>query len=184
MRRIIKEKKYEALGFVEALIAIMVVGISSVVLMQIAVNTMHNTIQNETIDKMTQYAVEGAEMAQEIARKESGSGEDVFPNPVLSSCYYFDNESSEVAFRKSSEDVFRSFSLDQRSEFKNVAVIMEEGEDGYEETDFFRVVCVEPMDSGSSFVVAKIVVGQRISDGTITKGNQVKDYTYLTVVKL
>ena len=75
------KNKYEALGFVEALVAIMVVGISSVVLMQIAVNTMQNTIQNEIIDNMTQYAVEGAELAQDIANRESTTGDNIFPDP-------------------------------------------------------------------------------------------------------
>jgi len=62
-------KKYKALGFVESMIAIMVLGMSSVVLMQIAVNVMQDILQNEAIDKLTQHAIEGAEIIQDIANR-------------------------------------------------------------------------------------------------------------------
>ena len=45
MKNIKKSEKYEALGFVEALISIMVVGASAIVLMQIAATTMQKMIQ-------------------------------------------------------------------------------------------------------------------------------------------
>ncbi|NTV79311.1 MAG: hypothetical protein HGA25_09330, partial [Clostridiales bacterium] len=79
--KITLDSKYEGMGFVEALIAIMVVGASSVVLMQIATRTLQDIIQNETIDTMTQYAVEGSTMVQNVAMQEKLTGEDVFPNP-------------------------------------------------------------------------------------------------------
>jgi hypothetical protein len=170
--------KYEALGFVEALVAIMVVGISSVVLMQIAVNTMQNTIQNEIIDNMTQYAVEGAEIAQEIANREATSGEDVFPDKVdWGRCFVLKNEEGVYGFLK--ETNFESYSEEERNEYKNVAII--DGED-----TLFRVICLESSSSSedATFAIAKVIVGQTASKGDITKGNFVKDYSYLTVIKL
>ena len=90
--------KYEALGFVEALIAIMVVGASSVVLMQIAVNTMQGVIQNEKIDTMTQHALEGSEIVKEIARQEQLTGEDLFPD--IPGCYVPLTESGTYTFKQ------------------------------------------------------------------------------------
>lgn len=181
------KQKYEALGFVEALMAIMVVGISSVVLMQIAVNTIQNTIQNETIDIMTQYAVEGAEMAQDIANKEA-IDEDDFPDS--DGCYipervYREEEVSEeraiigATFRREEGGAFISYTDEnQRDLYKEGAKITEEDE-------FFRIICLEFSElPEKSFVVGKVIVGQTNSEGNITKGNLVKDYEYLTVIKL
>ena len=44
--------------------------------------------------------------------------------------------------------------------------------------------CVEWFDKDPKYVTAKIIIGQRNSDGTVTKGNQVKDYTYYSVIRL
>jgi len=174
------KNKYEALGFVEALIAIMVVGISSIVLMEIAVNTMQNTIQNEIIDTMTQYAVEGAEIAQQIADRDK---EDESPTyfPTLSdwgSCFRFVNESGVYSFYKDTENLFVKYDENtDRDIYKNEAVIEEDGE-------LFRVICLESSSPNPSFVIGRVVVGQNMSDGSITKGAFVKDYSYLTVIKL
>lgn len=177
-----KKKVYEALGFVEALIAIMVVGISSMILMQIAVNTMHSTIQNEIIDIMTQYAVEGGELAQDIANREIMSGEDYFPEIIvgdLTKCFAFDkDDDGTIIFAKESQGVYRTYDLGERNTYKDEAILDEEDE-------FFRIACFDGRKSTeTAFVVGKIVVGQRKSDGQITKGNSVKDYTYLSIVKL
>lgn len=172
------KKHYEALGFVEALIAIMVVGISSVVLMQIAVNTMQNTIQNETIDKMTQYAVEGAELAQEIADREISTGDDLFPDEGLwDSCFSFDQEGEEINFAEESEGNFVVYEELNRDGYKDDAVLSDEDE-------FFRIVCLDSGTVDPTFVVGRVIVGQRISDGEISVGTDVKDYTYMTVIKL
>jgi hypothetical protein len=174
------KNKYEALGFVEALIAIMVVGISSIVLMEIAVNTMQNTIQNEVIDTMTQYAVEGAEIAQQIADRDKASDSSTyFPSSVdWGSCFRFVNESGVYSFYKDTENLFVKYEENtDRDIYKNEAVIEEDG-------DLFRIVCLEPSSGTPSFVIGSVIVGQNISDGSITKGAFVKDYSYLTVIKL
>ena len=51
MRNITK-KTYKALGFVEALIAIVIAGVTSVILMRMAASSLKDAIQNERIDKM------------------------------------------------------------------------------------------------------------------------------------
>jgi len=169
-----KHLKYEALGFVEALIAIMVVGASSVILMQIAVNTMQGVIQNEKIDTMTQYALEGSEIVKEIARQEQLTGENLFPD--IPGCYVPLTESGTYTFKQGLDGNILYFEADtQRSEYISNAIIND---------DFFRIFCFESYSVGDRYVSGNIVVGELNSDGTITKGNNVKDYSYFTVVTL
>ncbi len=186
--------KYEAFGFVESMIAIMIVGISSVVLMQIAVNTMQGIMQNEAIDDMTQYAVEGAEIVQDLAFQNRESEEPVFPASYVlyeGYCFSLTLEDQQVVFKKTDEREFDKFRIEEtyqgqedykdRNDYRNEAILSEE--------DYlFRIVCLDSYTGGyggaSDFVVAQIVVGQRYSDGTISRGNLVKDYTYTTVIKL
>lgn len=168
------QKKYEALGFVEALIAIMVVGASSVVLMQIAVNTMQGVIQNEKIDTMTQIAVEGSEIVKEIARQEKVSGDDLFPD--IPGCYVPLSESGTFTFKDGLDGNVLYLEADaQREEYVANAAINEE---------FFRIYCFESYTVGDRYVSGDIVVGELNSDGTVSKSNNVKDYSYFTVVNL
>lgn len=166
--------KYDAVGFVESLIAIMVVGVASVVLMQIAVRATQNMIQNEVIDIMTQDAVEGATMIQSIA---TGSGTDSFPSQ--NSCYIINTDANnQYSFAKDQNNLFVQYALDtDRTTYKQTAVMSQDSR-------FFRIFCIQGYTVGDRFVIVRIVVGQTNSDGSITKGNNVKDYSYYTVVKL
>ncbi len=175
--------QYEGMGFVEALIAIMVVGVSSVVLMQIATNTLKDMIQNETIDTMTQYAVEGATMAQNIAMQEKTTGIDVFPPYFAGYCHVIDkDEDGMYYFRKNGSDyvMYNFEDSDERDQYREEALVQED-EDGL----FFRIFCIDEYNAGDAYAIVKIIVGQsKTGDGSITKGSNVKDYTYLTVVTL
>lgn len=183
-------KIYEALGFVESMLAIMIVGISSVVLMQIAVDTMQGIIQNETIDEMTQYAIEGAEIVQDIANRNNEVGEDddeIFPaidDGQIENCFILVVEGGEFQF-KEDDNGFLRFENDagrvNREEYKDIAILDEQDH-------LFRWVCLDSPRGGvagdSDFIMANVIVGQRASDGTITRGNLVKDYSYRTIIKL
>ncbi len=185
MNRRLNKKTYEALGFVEAVLAIMIVGISSVVLMQIAVDTIQDVIQNEVIDEMTQYAVEGAEMVQDIANRNKVEDETIFPLEIeylaYDNCFIFNEADEKTYFKKNQEGDFIKFEKDQRELYKDVAILDEEDY-------FFRIACLDTPGGGyggqSAFVMSEIIVGQRNSDGTITKGNLAKDYIYRTVIRL
>ncbi|MGI5897940.1 MAG: hypothetical protein ACOX6Q_02160 [Candidatus Dojkabacteria bacterium] len=185
MEKNVKTNKYEAMGFVEALIAIMVVGISAVVLMQIAANTMQSMIQNERVDQVTQYAVEGAVMAQAIASKNREIGGGLFPMLTgVERCFAMERVSEgEYAFVKEGEDTFKSYLLDSdRNVYKDGAAIYDEEGN---KTEFFRILCIDyPPEEGYSFLIGRVVVGQSSSTGTVSKGNQVKDYSYYTSIKL
>lgn len=181
-------KTYEALGFVEAMMAIMVIGISSVVLMQIAVNTMQNILQNEAIDDLTQYAIEGSEMIQEVANRDKVEEERLFPIDTeyegqILNCFVLgiDSEEGKIILRKDEEEKFIKFNSDDRNSYKDFAILNNDDE-------YFRLACLDNPMGGTfgepAFVHALIIVGQRRSDGTITKGNVTKDYIYRTIVKL
>ena len=83
-----RKTTYEAIGFVEALIAILLVGMSSLVLLQIAINTLNTAIQNEVIDHMTQYAMEGGEMVQDIYNKQKMKGYPEEEDPEESELFF------------------------------------------------------------------------------------------------
>jgi len=179
------KSQYEGMGFVEALIAIMVVGASSVVLMQIAARTLQDMIQNETIDTMTQYAVEGATMVQNVAMQEKFTGEDVFPNPDnnIDNCYVIDKDSENNYFFRLGEPRFKTYRLEARDTYKEEALVA-----GDADELFFRIYCIENYISTDRYIIVKVVVGQSNSGatnaGSITRGENVKDYTYFTVVNL
>lgn len=178
------EIKYEALGFVEAMMAIMIVGIASVVLMQIAANTLQNVMQNEAMDNATQYAVEGAEIVQEIAKRDVLTDDVVFPR--VTDCFAFDITEVEegsmgVYTFMTNEDTgeFVTFEKENRDSYKDTAVL------DAQEDEFFRLICLEysSQQTEGLFVMAEIVVGQRRSSGEISRGNLIKDYEYRSVIK-
>lgn len=177
------KKQYDGMGFVEALIAIMVVGASSVVLMQIATNTLKEMMQNEVIDTMTQYAVEGATMAQNIAMQEKTTGVDVFPPYSAGYCHVIDKDNDGLYhFRKNGADyvMYNLADSSERDRYRAEALVQEDDDE-----EFFRIFCIEEYNTGDAYAIVKVIVGQSKSgDGTITSGNKVKDYTYLTVVTL
>ena len=182
LKRILK-LKYEAMGFVEALIAIMVVGAASVVLMDIAVRTMQDVIQNETIDTMTQLAVEGSEMAQEIAKRDSAGDGTLFPKTA--GCYSIvrTGEADDESFAFVGGGTFLVYEYDydlttRRTLAESFRVSSDEDSPYY---DYFRTICFQDSPE-RGYLVAKVVVGLVAGDGRITKGNLVSDYEYLTVV--
>ena len=181
MININNKTEYEALGFVEALIAIMVVGISSVVLMDIASRTMQEVIQNETIDTMTQLAVEGAEMAQEIAKREFSTGENLFQD-IPGVCYVISsNGGTDYYFEDGGDDIFDTYTYNQedRNLFIEDAMVPDN-------EDYFRLICLDNTydPEEDDYVITTVVVGLTVGDGTITRGNLVSDYEYFTVINL
>jgi hypothetical protein len=181
-------KKYKALGFVESMIAIMVLGMSSVVLMQIAVNVMQDILQNEAIDDLTQYAIEGAEIIQDIANRNNEVGGGLFPlvaeyesDPLGKNCFRFELEGEDLVLAKNDDDNWIKYTSDQRDIYKDEAILNEEDE-------LFRLICFKTAMGGvagePAYVTTEVIVGQRHANGEITKGNLAKDYVYRTIVKL
>ena len=164
---------YEAVGFIEALIAILLVGVSSLVLLQIAINTLNNAIQNEAIDHMTQYAVEGSEMVQDLYNKykmdlihnpdleDEEEIERDFPkiDPEGRNCFVINKREEEGQFevffsRDPQTNEFIRFRRDERESYRQEALIdLQRFPTQLSEFDrislvnisdqFFRIVCLE-----------------------------------------
>jgi len=187
--KLTKNKKYEALGFVESMIAIMVLGMSSIVLMQIAVNVMQDILQNEAIDELTQYAIEGAEIIQDIANRNNAVGGGLFPlsaeyiaDPQGKNCFIFELEGGELVLAKNDDGDWIKYTSEERDVYKDTAILDDDDE-------LFRIICFDKSMGGvaagePAFVSTAIIVGQRVADGEITKGNLAKDYIYRTIVRL
>jgi len=212
-----RKTTYEAIGFVEALIAILLVGMSSLVLLQIAINTLNTAIQNEVIDHMTQYAMEGGEMVQDIYNKQKMKGypEEEDPEeselffPLLEdgedeegNCFVINKARGEVFFKKDEAGSFVRYKKENRGSYRHEALIDLE-DFAFEYTglgnstnyvninnQFFRVICLEGSIEGEKpFIIARVIVGQRYFDEELFEdeklySNFVRDYEYLTVVKL
>lgn len=162
------KKKYKAMGFVEALIAIMVTGIASVVLMDIAARTMKAAIQNEAIDQMTQYAVETSERVKEIFKED--------PSIVISNdeCRTVREDSDDEDNDGNTNDWILNSVENDRDIYKETGAISDTG--------YFRVVCADSIASGG-YQVLNIIVGKTNTAGLATSGNDIKDYNYITIVK-
>ena len=83
------DKKYKGLGFAEALIAMMIVGIVGIVLMQIASNTLRELAQLDIEDALAKHAVSTAVDLQRIAIEDMTKVEDEkeFYDILQNNCY-------------------------------------------------------------------------------------------------
>lgn len=159
--------RYEALGFVEALIGIMVTGIAATVLMSISASAMRNMMRSETIDEISQIARSGAIQAQKIADDEG------------------DIPSQDKSIAKLSEDenICYPFTLSgiqgdnmllSRASWKNYPI--------ENDSDFFRVICLKGVNGNKA--VVEIVSGVINMRGLETTSSDIKDYKYIAVIDL
>jgi len=200
MKNKIKYNSYEGMGFIESLIAIMVVGVASVVLMRIAASTMSDAVENERIDKMTQYAVEGANMAENIVQEfyEYPTSSDaisffdkIAPSfPTNIKCFIPDITNSGVfEFKKDLDDDFKILTISSlaiesinihKGDFGNAEIMTNNVGSG-----FFRYACFYPYNALTDKQInVGIVVGHLASEGTYTARRNVKHYIYSTVIPL
>lgn len=200
MKNKIKYNSYEGMGFIESLIAIMVVGVASVVLMRIAASTMSDAVENERIDKMTQYAVEGANMAENIVQEfyEYPTSPDaisffskIAPSfPTYIKCFIPDITNSGVfEFKKDLDDDFKILTISSLA-IESINIHKEDFGDAEIMTNnvgsgFFRYACFYPYTASTDKQInVGIVVGHLASEGTYTARRNVKHYIYSTVIPL
>lgn len=173
--------KYKAIGFVEALIAIAVAGVSSIVLMGLAVDTISQVLRNETSDKMTELSIEGASMAKKIADNQEDSETALFPTILgnIGKCYAFGGDVEDPAFLKNGGLFVNACNYDaaDRESCKEYTT---------DEEDIFRVFCFLPESvEGEGLVVGKVVSGL-IDCDTQRAGSKcsIPDYEYFVAVKV
>ena len=175
-----KQKTYKSLGFVEALIAIMVVGVASVVLLGIAVNTVQQVLQNEMSDKLTETAVEGGVMIKKIAEDNNGSTDTLFP-PITGNtgkCFALNTDINNPSFVKNGDVFVNACNYDSQGKDGCVSTLSED-------TSVFRVYCMtSDSDVTTGTVVGKVITGLAACKTADTKGNcGIADYPYYIVVK-
>lgn len=185
-----RKNKYNALGFVEALISIIIVGVSSVVLMRIAASALIDAVQNDKIDKATQYAVEGGNIVKELYEKKDAIGWDdafsIFPPREaltdISLCYIIDYSpyTKEFFFHKTlfSWEICKDPTTHSSQENRNSCKKQIKENKQY---PFFRVAC---MKKEKDYIRVKIVVGERDYDGKVTRSTNIKDYVYETTIPI
>lgn len=177
-----KNKKYKGVGFVEALIAIAVAGIASIVLMSIAINTTNQVLRNDIESDLTEQAIEASAMVKKIANSHNAAiDEDLFP-PITGnegSCFAIDGTTNDPSFPKSagSFDVACRYDSGDRESCQLAAS---------EDPEIFRVFCILP-DSviSSGLVVGKVVTGLTdCAEGDEGGKCDVNDYEYYLGVKV
>lgn len=182
-----RKKTYEAMGFVEALIAIMIAGMASVVLMGIAADTLKEAVQNERIDKMTEYAVEGGNMAKSaVANTEnlpfSPTVENCYipvPDPGGSGSYTF--YTTSIGYWSQPARNLIIYNVIQRNLIPaNAPRVLED--DG-EESQFIRIACIR-QNPGKQYLIVRIGVAHLLSKGRVTNDTDIKDYFYTTTINL
>ena len=178
------KKMYNSLGFVEALVAIIVSGIASTVLMSIAASTMSNLLKTETMDSMSRHAQSGAIILQQIANLQKNNPENIVGKPLkemTTACYYLDcNEDGQCQV---DEDELVSVDAERTLITDRAKILGSE--------DYFRYFCVESKgeeiigeESNVKSLVIKFIVGDVRSKGEITSDSDNKDIEYFSIIRL
>jgi hypothetical protein len=170
--------RYKALGFVEALLAIIVAGIASILLLGVAIDTIKQLAKNDQSDEMTQLAIEGGEMVRNIADKNNTSVVTLFP-PISGNqngCFELNADKTNPSFvSDGSGNLIQKCNYDSGGR-DSCRASSELG------VQYFRVFCItNQSDSASGLVVGKMVVGKAKCDDQ--KTCDVVDYIYYVLTK-
>lgn len=177
---------YEGMGFVEVLIAIMVTGVASVVLMSISANSIRSMLTTETIDAMTQYARNGSVIAQQIADVDPEVFTDDSTHMREGHCYPFEYDGGTDTYSIDTS-IDTHWVYGDREDYKDGVLVDPANEDAQDL--YFRVICLDeviefPATSVTQRAVVKIVVGGLVYEGEITNDRDIKDYEYISVIDL
>lgn len=186
MREYIK-KKYKGMGFAEALIALMIVGIVGIVLMQIASSTLRELVLLDTEDALARYAISTSVDLQKIAIEDMGiEEEDKKFNRLgedTTHCFGINPEGSDFitpVFDCPSKE--NNNGEDFRDDYSRI--YEDKNGDGSfdedEKTQYFRIINVK--DITDKRAVIEIITGVYNMKGLNTTNKDVKDYRYLVVI--
>ncbi len=179
----ILEKKFKALGFVEVLIAIVVVSIVSAVFFSIATDAMKDLIQTERMETMARLAKNGANIVQEVANQEKAdqfSQEEYFPK-AKGQCY--------LPVEDQDGDPVYSFAKEEGSGFifcpdGDRSCVIDKVLNEYVLFDnYFLLMCIVDIEE-DSWAYVKFWVGDIKLEGVRTTDSDVKDFTYYAIIKI
>ncbi|MDD3474954.1 MAG: hypothetical protein PHP08_03610, partial [Candidatus Dojkabacteria bacterium] len=192
------KKKIKALGFVEILIAIVVVGVISTVFLSITTNAMKDLLQTERTEYMARMAKDGMNIAQEIANQDKADifiedADRAFPMeegycyiPIRidsgdSVTYEFVKEDNGESF-ENVQDPEADISLDFATIRSELLAKFETGGTTFEDEyfwddNYFMVMCIESIDTTSTrWANVRFWVGDRHVAGEITNDSDIKDF--------
>ena len=174
-----KIKNIKALGFVEVLIAIAIVGIVSAVFLTIAGQAMKNLVRTERIESMSRIATDGANIAQEVANQDK-SGLVLYADsfPKIEGCYIpFRSVNQGVASYYFEKDGESYRTLGSRESY------VSEASDLYE--DYFLVMCIDSINQDdTNWANVSFIVGDVNVAGLATTDSDIADFTYYAVIDL
>ncbi len=197
---------YFAQGFVEALIAILITGIASVLFMTIAARTIADVVHNEKVDMLTQEAVKGSIIATNIIEEWNFGNRTLTSNSnfltvdngfgeSIGNCYGLDGDVNDpmvsnlpvCQFFGSSEIGINPSLCASDVNWEEVSI---DAEDGIE--DMFRIICVDTNSNETNMVLAlRVYTGFRSCNRVNSIVREVSDvdiscdlYEYITVLKL
>jgi hypothetical protein len=180
MKRIRGKNKYKAVGFVEALIAIMVSGIAATVLLSIASFSLRELIRMDMEDALAQHARSGAMILQNIANKEAlNDDSELFESLNLDSCYVLVMESDASSY---TIDLENPYNIADREDYSVNANIPVDDDFPGDVEEYFRIMCVEDIEGRR--LLAKFVVGVKKMAGQISNVTDIRDYVYFAVINL
>jgi hypothetical protein len=199
-------KNIKALGFVEVIIAIVVVGVASAVFLTMSGRAMRELVQNERIESMRRVAKNGVEIAVEAANLQKGAkvDESYFPMdstdegrcfiPVkggsgaeVSYGFLMDGSDEFLSMSDAIPDDTRVWALEGgRAKYESLYLAdSPEEEDEYLPTDYFLLMCIDSFDpTGEQWADVYFWVGDIHVDGKITSDSDLKDFKYNAIIDL
>ena len=178
----LNKSKYNGLGFVEALIAIMVSGVVATVLINISASSMRDLVRQDVEDAQANYARSYAVILQNIANEDKvETEEDEFDlaNVTDGLCYRLVDVNAD-----DTEKYILELEASNRDDYKTTAVLpMLDGTE--DEGDFFGLVCIEAIqDDTSPKLLVEVTIGFNKTKGDFTTASDIKDYKYLAIINL
>jgi type II secretory pathway pseudopilin PulG len=198
MKKSIIKNKIKGLGFIEVLIAIVVVGIVSSVFLTIAGHAMKSLVQTERIEYMARIARDARNIAQEVANQERVdilTNDGLFPNQV-NECYFpqkdGDGDETVYKFAKNESDEFLSEPTSTSREAlitfiknNNLEWYIAELEDEVSwKQDYFVIMCIQSIDETSRWAHVEFRVGDVNLKGEKTDDTDIKDFIYYAIIEL
>ena len=177
--------RYNAQGFVEALIAILITGIAAMGLMTVAANTIGQVIDNEISDQLSQEAVKGAAIMDYFIEEWNQGNRTISTTNMLSpggntfqnsigSCFALDGDlgdpviSNALAYCNASDSSdstrFGINPYECLSQWDTVSIDTVGSEDLSDHRDqMFRIICITPESDNTNYyiMVTKIFTGTK-----------------------
>ena len=174
------KQKYESLGFVEALIAIMISGIVATVLINISVIAMRELVRLDIEDAQGHHARSAAVIVQNIANRERLIEDSNLMESLNNNrCYTLTKDEDNYNI-----DPAISYTLsDDRETYKEDAIITDGVNDN--EEDYFRIVCIESnRPAGTNKMLIRVVIGFNKVQGLFSTASDIRDFQYFAIINL